>query len=93
MKPPEIVDADDDDSESIEYTADEAAQDVEYLKITPYDQNTANFIKEKLKLTSSYRHNTLSDPGVNIIKQFPFMICQPDLVMYFNFSIFHKNKL
>lgn len=82
VRPPDVDDVDDDDLDTIEYTADEAAQDVEYLKMTPYNQDTANLIEEKLKLTSMYRHNMLSEPGVNVLKQFPFMICHPHLVNY-----------
>lgn len=88
VKPTEVGDVDDDDeSESLEYTADQAAQDVEYLKMTPYNQNTAKLIEEKLELTSIYRHNMLGEPGVNVVKQFPYMIANPQLVRYFGFSL------
>lgn len=88
VKPTEVGDVDDDDeSESLEYTADQAAQDVEYLKMTPYNQNTAKLIEEKLELTSIYRHNMLGEPGVNVVKQFPYMIAHPHLVRYFGFSL------
>lgn len=74
------VDAEDDELESIEYSVEEAAQDVEYLKMTKYDQNTAAIIEEKLKLTAVYRHNLLDKPGVNIVRNFPYMITHPHLV-------------
>lgn len=83
-------DADDlddvDEDELLEYTAEEAAQDVEYLKMTPYEKNTAKLIQEKLKLTVKYRHNLLGGPGVNVVKQFPYMITHPHLVIDFIFS-------
>lgn len=89
-------DGDDDETESMEYSAAQAAQDVEYLKITAYGNSTANLIKEKLKLTSKYRHNLLVEPGVNVVnvvKQFPYMITQPQLVINFTLSkyIFHNH--
>lgn len=88
VKPTEVGDVDDDDeSESLEYTVDQAAQDVEYFKMTPYNQNTAKLIEEKLELTSIYRHNMLGEPGVNVVKQFPYMIAHPHLVRYFGFSL------
>lgn len=81
MRPVNVDDVDDDDElDAIEYSAEEAEQDLEYLKMTPYEKNTANLIEEKLKLTSMYRHNMLCGPGVNVVKQFPFMICHPHLV-------------
>lgn len=83
-------DADDfedvDEDESVEYTAEEAVQDVEYLKMTAYEKNTAKLIEEKLKLTAKYRHNLLDEPGVNVVKQFPYMITHPHLVIDFIFS-------
>lgn len=93
VRPPDADDVDEDDLEPIEYTADEAAQDIEYLKMTPYNNDTANLIEEKLKLTSMYRHNMLSGPGVNVVKQFPFMICHPHLVIYSDFRLHYKTKL
>lgn len=77
------ADPDDDESESMEYSPDEAAQDIEYLKMTKYDKNTASLIEEKLKLTAVYRHNMLETPGVNVVKQFPYMISHPHLVINF----------
>lgn len=74
------TDTNDDEVESLEYSPDEAAQDIEYLKMTTYDKNTARLIEEKLKLTAMYRHNMLNKPGVNVVKQFPFMIVHPNLV-------------
>lgn len=97
-RPQDVDDIDDDDLQSVEYTADEAAQDVEYLKITPYNKNTANLIEEKLKLTSVYRHNMLNGPGVNVVKQFPYLITHPHLVtkhviinICFSFDLFRRN--
>lgn len=78
---------DDDESESMEYSAQEALQDIEYLKMTVYEKNTANLVEEKLKLTSKYRHNLLGAPGVNVVKQFPYMITHPHLV----FNSIHLN--
>lgn len=92
-RPTDDNDAEDDESEPNEYTADEAAQDVEYLKITPYDKNTAVLIEEKLKLTSVYRHNMLAGPGVNVVKLFPYLISNPHLVIYFHFVSLNQNKL
>lgn len=83
IRPQNVDDIDDDDDEqSVEYTVDEAVQDIEYLKMTPYNKNTANLIEEKLKLTSAYRHNMLSEPGVNVVKQFPYLIAHPHLVAH-----------
>lgn len=93
VKPPEVDDVDDDESESLEYTADQAAQDVEYLKMTPYNQNTSKLIEEKLQLTSIYRHNMLGEPGVNVVKQFPYMIAHPHLVRYFGFSLRYRQQI
>lgn len=93
VRPLDADDVDDDDLDPIEYTADEAAQDVEYLKMTPFNKDTANLIEEKLKLTSMYRHNLINGPGVNVVKQFPFMICHPHLVIYFGFNLLYRNKL
>lgn len=96
VKPPEVGDVDDvddDDSESLEYSADQAAQDVEYLKMTPYNQNTAKLIEEKLQLTSIYRHNMLGESGVNVVKQFPYMIAHPHLVRYFGFDFHYRHKI
>lgn len=78
-------DADDDADEfgPMEYSPEEASQDIEYLKMTVYGENTANLIEQKLKLTSKYRHNLLGAPGVNVIKQFPYMIAHPHLVLNF----------
>lgn len=94
VRPQNVADDDDaDELDTAEYSVDEAAQDVEYLKMTTYDKTTAKLIEEKLKLTSAYRHNLLDRPGVIIVKQFPYMITHPDLVWDFhlNSKLFHSS--
>lgn len=81
VRPQNLDDEADEETEPMEYSADEAAQDVEYLKMTTYDTNTAEIMEEKIKLTAKYRHNKLSETGVNIVKQFPFFIAHPHLVI------------
>lgn len=80
VRPQNLDDEADEETEPMEYSADEAAQDVEYLKMTTYDTNTAEIMEEKIKLTAKYRHNKLSETGVNI-EQFPFFIAHPHLVI------------
>lgn len=80
-RPQNVDDTDADELDSVEYSPEEAEQDTEYLKMTSYAANTAHLIEEKLKLTAKYRHNKLLESNVNIVKQFPYFIKHPHLVL------------
>lgn len=63
-----------------EYSDICAKKDVEFLKSTKVDANSMEIIKEKLKLTSSYRKRLINDISVDLLEYFPYFFTCPDLV-------------
>lgn len=70
-----------------QYSIDEAIQDIEYLKTTKFDSNTAEIIHEKLKLTVSARQKMLKDESANILEHFPYFFTNPELVKLFTIFV------
>lgn len=57
-----------------------AKKDVDFLKSLRVDENNMGTIKEKLKLTSSYRKKMLSDLSIDLLECFPYFFTCPNLV-------------
>lgn len=66
-----------------EYTQAHADADILYLKQTPYNKNTENDIKFKLKRTVKQRQLLLTDSNSNMLANFPYLFVHYELV-YFN---------
>lgn len=50
------------------------------LKSTIVNQENLELIKEKLKITSTYRSRLFTDRNINLLEQFPFFFTNPELV-------------
>lgn len=71
-------------TEQIEYTEADAANDFELLKSTMVDDSSIELIKEKLILTQNYRAQILLDMRSDIRESFPYFFVRSDLVSSFS---------
>lgn len=69
-----------DTSSQSPYTEIRAKEDVDFLKSTKADSDHMEIIKEKLKLTSSYRKKMLADVSIDLLEWFPYFFTCPELV-------------
>lgn len=63
-----------------QYTEIHAKEDVDFLKSTKVDADNMEIIKEKIKLTASYRQKMLNDLSIDLLEWFPYFFTCPDLV-------------
>lgn len=71
------------DPGQMEYTEIEAEIDFELLKATVVDDESIEFIKDKLILTQNYRTQILSDLKTDLRECFPYFFVRSDLVSSF----------
>lgn len=64
----------------LQYSEMCAKKDVDFLKSTKVDEENMEIIKEKLKLTSSYRKKMVNDPSIDLLEFFPYFFTSPNLV-------------
>lgn len=67
-------------AESKQYTDLAATKDVAWLKSTITEDKNMETIKEKIKLTSSYRKKLLKDKSIDLLEVFPYFFTCPQLV-------------
>lgn len=68
------------DAEGEQYTDSFAIKDVAWLKSTIAEEKNMDTIKEKLKLSSSYRKKLLKDKSIDLLEVFPYFFTCPQLV-------------
>lgn len=65
---------------SAQYSDVSAKKDVELLKSTKVEPSNMSTIKEKLKLTSSYRTKMITESSIDLLEWFPYFFTCPALV-------------
>lgn len=83
----QIVDNTPEMTTPLQYSEICAKKDVDFLKSTKVDDENMGIIKEKLKLTSSYRKKMVNDPSIDFLEYFPYFFTFPNLVSMVYFYV------
>lgn len=62
------------------YSDEDAKSDIEYLKNTPYNKETASTFKQKMLASREHRFDIIADKTSDFLKEFPYLFCHTDLV-------------